>query len=192
VARLESVIAEHRSDVVVLDSVSKVFGGADEKDNTALAGCYRELLRLRNAYGCAFIRLHQTTKAAWRDTSEGERMGMVRGGGEHAAAVDVILWLEKKGRGRELSLLERREPDGHERPPLMLFAETPEGAEGPLLLEYRQLEEVGAPAARSVDEATDLQLAHLNRHGSTRTAELDYVVAAAEVRTTVHRDHPDR
>ena len=98
VARLEAEIASHRPGLVVLDSVQQTFGAAKENDATEIGAVYRELFRLRDLYGVAFLLVHHRRKA--QPGVRAEALDLVRGSTAHGTQASAVWFAYPGDRGR--------------------------------------------------------------------------------------------
>jgi AAA domain/Primase C terminal 2 (PriCT-2) len=70
---LESLVAELRPNLVVLDPLVALCGGGNLNDNAAMSLVMRSLKRLANKFDCAILLLHHTRKGG--DLSSAEAVG---------------------------------------------------------------------------------------------------------------------
>lgn len=62
--RLHEAIKKHKPLLVVLDTATQFFAGADENSATAIGERFHPLLLLRDLYGCSFIIVHHLRKVS--------------------------------------------------------------------------------------------------------------------------------
>jgi hypothetical protein len=129
VARLEREIAATRPDVVILDSVQQVFGAISEKDNTVLGLAYREIFRLRDTYGVAFILIHHKRKSSADHVVEA--IELVRGGTAHGTQASTV-WSASGDGATHMDLVQAKRRGARKQSLRIAYHE--EGPDGPITL----------------------------------------------------------
>jgi len=87
---LEREIADHKPQVVFLDSVQQVFGSAKENDATEIGAVYRRIFRLRDLYGTAFVLVHHKRKSQASMGSTVDALELVRGSTAHGTQASTV------------------------------------------------------------------------------------------------------
>lgn len=93
VTLLEEFIADNNIDLVVIDSVAKVFP-ADEKDKAKVREVFANIKPVKDKTGCAFVILHHSRKV---DIYDDVTLNDISGSHEFAAQCDDLISLQYKG-----------------------------------------------------------------------------------------------
>lgn len=176
-ARLRWALDDFRPELVIADSVQRLFEGVDENCATAVGEVFGRLAGLRNDFRCAFLLIHHKRKETPHGSAALEK---VRGSTVFTAQADTIWSARQDRQGRMvLQQIKRRQAEMQS-----LVTEYTEDADG----------RISISAVGSVDEATDAVLQTEDRiveflagQPHTEARRKDIEAAADAPRTVVHR-----
>ncbi|MBM3559792.1 MAG: AAA family ATPase, partial [Alphaproteobacteria bacterium] len=114
---LAAIVAEARPRLVVVDTISSLWGGASEDDASAVAPFLASLQRMAEAAGCLFLLLHHERKPSAQPQA-GNAWAAVRGSGAWVGSADAALSLSGPPEALQLATLKQR--DGERLPPISL------------------------------------------------------------------------
>lgn len=109
VARLRRDLDAHPPDWIVVDSLVRFLGGADENSSTAMSALFSDQLdALRVEYGCGIFVLHHVKKPPTGIIGAPDPQDSVRGSGDITAWPDCVWIGQRDGEVRVLSVVKTR------------------------------------------------------------------------------------
>ena len=161
-AELEGLVAEHKPKLVVLDTVSALWGGASEDDASAVAPFLASLQRMAEAAGCLFLLIHHERKPSAQPQA-GNAWAAVRGSGAWVGSADAVLSLSGPPEALQLATLKQR--DGERLPPIplrLVVVDLPNGGRSVVVVPGAE----ALPAAEDEPRAEDAILAAMRLLGA--------------------------
>lgn len=99
--QLEEIIKNKKIDLVIIDSVAKVFT-LNERDETFVKLIYKALEPLMSKYGVTFVLIHHTRKLGLNQTKRG--MEDISGSREFSAHADSMIYIESNDKRGSFTL----------------------------------------------------------------------------------------
>ncbi|MFN0149603.1 MAG: AAA family ATPase [bacterium] len=181
IARFEEEIREFRPELVLLDSATTIFAVQDENNSAQVAGVYRELHRLRDAYGVGFLVIHHRRKSApgGGDASI-ERVELARGSSSFGTQSSCVILATTGSEADTLDLRMAKRRGGEKASLRTRYAS--DGPEGAITITG------GSIRTAENDKATDFVIEFLAPRDSARAKDIEIAAVGAGVtRATVRR-----
>jgi hypothetical protein len=180
---LEVLVAEHKPKLVVLDTVSALWGGESEDDASVVAPFLAFLQRQADAAGCLFVCVHHERKPSAQPQA-GNAWAAVRGSGAWVGSADAVLSLS--GPPEDLRLAVTKQRDGERLPPIALrlvAVDLPNGGRSVVVVPGAE----ALPAAEAEPRAEDAILAAMRCLGADGIAFAAATQAAGCAKSTASR-----
>jgi len=184
VARLEEEIREFRPELVILDSATTIFAVADENNSAQVAAVFRDLHRLRDAYGVAFLIVHHRRKSAPGGDAAIERVELARGSSTFGTQSSCVI-LATAGSEPDTLDLRMAKRRGGEKSSLRTHYAS-DGAEGPITISGGSIRDA------EVEKATDVVIEFLSSRESARAKDIEAAAISAGVKRRTARRAMDR